>query len=195
MYEIPALTRWDTLLFYCDSYVRQLLVVPFLLYSGYGVTLAIYKKGSAYADYIPVRRVLPTLINYDIAILFFIAMNLFMGFELDLKKILLAFTGWESIRNSNWYIFCILICYIISWLSYRVSFGCKRRMIVYVWCGIILYTAILYFFKGHWWYDTVYAYDLYILACLVITVVIAYYYRSYEKVCNVVKLDLCRKKI
>lgn len=158
MCDIPGLNLWDQLLYYVDSYVRQLLVVPFLFYSGYGVTISIIQKGDAYANNIPLKRVLPTLLYFDIAVFIFLMMNLALGFELSLSQVLLAFTGWDSIRNSNWYIFCIIICYLISWISYKSSKGDANRMIVCVWIGILLYTAILYFFKGHWWYDTIYAY-------------------------------------
>lgn len=162
MYDIPNLNEWDRLLFSADAYVKQLLVVPFLFYSGYGVTLAMMKDkegGNKYADNIPAKRVLPTLINYDIAVFFFLLMNIALGFELEWRKVILAFTGWESIRNSNWYIFCILICYLISWASYKLSGSAvSKHMIIIVWGGILLYTAVLYFFKGHWWYDTIYSY-------------------------------------
>lgn len=156
MGNIPSLTMWDNLLFEVDVYVKQLLVVPFLFYSGYGVTLAIKRKGGAYVNKMPINRFLPTLINFDVAVFFFLLMNIIMGFELDGKTIL-AFTGWESIGNSNWYIFCILICYFLSWVSYKL-FGVSKRMILALWIGILIYTAIMWFFKGHWWYDTIYAY-------------------------------------
>lgn len=157
MGSIPTLNVWDNLLFDVKAYIRQLLVVPFLFYSGYGVTLAIIKKGEAYAKKIPVNRMLPTIVNFDIAVFIFLLMNIALGQELEVGNTLLAFTGWESIRNSNWYIFCILICYFISWASYRL-FGTSKRMIIAVWFGILFYTAVIYFFKGPWWYDTIYAY-------------------------------------
>lgn len=156
MGNIPSLTMWDNLLFEVDVYVKQLLVVPFLFYSGYGVTLAIRRKGRTYANKMPINRFLPTLINFDVAVFFFLLMNIIMGLELGGKTIL-AFIGWESIRNSNWYIFCILICYFLSWISYKL-FGVSKRMILALWIGILMYTAIMWFFKGHWWYDTIYAY-------------------------------------
>lgn len=158
MSEIPDLNLWDQWFYALDHYVRQLLVVPFLFYSGYGVTLSIINKGDSYANNIPMKRVLPTLLYFDVAVLVFLLMDLALGFELDLSQIMLAFTGWESIRNSNWYIFCILICYMISYVAYKFANRAFNRMLWYVWIGILMYTAVLYFFKGHWWYDTIYAY-------------------------------------
>lgn len=159
MTEIPTFNSWDHTLFDLDYFIRQLLVVPFLFYSGYGVTVSLNNKGGEYANKIPTKRVLSTLVNFDIAVIFFVIMNISLGDKLEFKQILLALTGWESVRNSNWYIFCILICYIISWASYKLA-GMTRQMLLLIWMSILLYTAILYFYKGHWWYDTIYAYGV-----------------------------------
>lgn len=155
--RIPNLNLADELCFNLNGYLKQLIVVPFLFYSGYGVTLSIFRKGADYADKIPQKRVLSTLINFDIAVLFFLIMNIVLGLELSLRQVLYSFVGWDSIRNSNWYIFCIIICYLISWASYKLARG-NRSMLIAIWMGILFYTAIMYFFKGHWWYDTIYAY-------------------------------------
>lgn len=158
MTEIPGLNRLDILLFSSDQYLRQFLVVPFLFYSGYGVTLSLKKKGMSYANSIPAKRVLPTLLNFDVAVCCFLLMNIALGVYLAPTKVLLSFIAWDSIGNSNWYVFCILICYLLSWISYKVANGSKRGMLITLWSGILLYTAVIYFFKGHWWYDTIYAY-------------------------------------
>lgn len=156
--SISGLNHWDLLTFEIDNHLRQLLVVPFLFYSGYGVTLAMINKGSEYVNKIPTKRIFATLCYFDIAVVIFLIMNLCLGFELSLSKIILSFVGWDSIRNSNWYIFCIIFCYIISYVSYKLAKEKSTYVILYVCIGILLYTAILYFFKGHWWYDTIYAY-------------------------------------
>ena len=157
MSDIPTLNSWDNMLYRFNGYVRQLLVVPFLFYSGYGVTLAVMSKGKEYAGSIPRKRVLPTLLRFDVAVMIFVLMNLLLGFKLDIKTVLLALTGWESVRNSNWYIFCILVCYMISWGSFKLG-GVSRRMLIWLWAGIILYNVSLYLTKGFWWYDTVFSY-------------------------------------
>lgn len=176
MVDLPTLNASDEYFFLFDEYVRQLLVVPFLFYSGYGVTIAILKKGEQYSNAIPTKRFVPTLINFDIAVVIFLCMNFVLDNKLDLTQIVLAFTGWESIGNSNWYIFCILICYLFSWVSVKI-FGISNKMILGVWVGIIVYTATMYFFKGHWWYDTIYAYGFGVLY--------AYYKENLEPVIRV----------
>lgn len=157
MHDIPALSDFDKLIFSANSYVKQLLVVPFLFYSGYGVTLAIKNK-KGYGEGIIMHRIFPTLVNFDIAILFFLIMNIALGIKMEEKIIILSFIGWESIGNSNWYIFCIIFCYFISWLSYRL-FGSCLKMIYSIIALVVMYTVIMFICrKGPWWYDTVYAY-------------------------------------
>lgn len=159
MLNIPYLNSLDNLCFYVDNSLKQLLVVPFLFYSGFGVTMSLVRKGSDYANKIPHKRVLSTLVNFDVAVFCFLIMNLALGMELNLRQVLYSFVAWDSIRNSSWYIFCIIICYLISWGAYKITKR-RRSMLFVLWTGILLYTAIMYFFKGHWWYDTIYAYGV-----------------------------------
>lgn len=71
---------------------------------------------------------------------------------------ILAFTGWESIGNSNWYIFCILVCYALSWLSFKFC-NSSHQALLSIWCGVIIYVVIMFCVgKGSWWYDSIFAY-------------------------------------
>ena len=109
----------DNVFLFIDSRMRQLLVVMFLFYSGYGVTESYKKNGRDYLDDIPRRRILPTLVNFDVAVLAFVIADLCVGIDYPMSKTFLAFTGWESIGNSNWYIFVILCCYGSTYLATR----------------------------------------------------------------------------
>ncbi|MDY2707509.1 MAG: hypothetical protein SOV31_07255, partial [Candidatus Cryptobacteroides sp.] len=74
-YIAPALGHWtifDNLYASVIGWSGQYIVVPFLLFSGYGVTTSIMEKGNAYAKKIPSARILPTLLNFDIAVCIFI---------------------------------------------------------------------------------------------------------------------------
>lgn len=156
--RIENLPVFDTLLFVANSYIKQLLVVPFLFFSGYGVTLAIKKKGSKYGNNILYNRCLPTLLNFDVAVFFFLIMNIILQKHYDFFNILLAFVGWESIGNSNWYIFCIILCYAMSWLSFKI-FGYNTKMLLTLSGLVIIYSIIMFIFsEGPWWYDSVYSY-------------------------------------
>lgn len=115
----------DNIFFRIDRWMGQLLVVVFLFYSGYGVMESIKKKGKQYIDDMPRKRILNTLINFDIAVLAFLLLDLILGVDLDPLNTLLAFTSWTSIGNSCWYIFVILVCYFLHMDWFQV----QQRMV------------------------------------------------------------------
>lgn len=136
----------------------QLIVVLFLFYSGYGVMEAIKNKGDVYIAKMPRNRILPTLLNFDIAVLCFIIVDLLLDIPINSTQVLLSFIGWVSVGNSNWYIFVILICYTITYLFIR-----KEK---YFWglFLIIVVAAILKFSgKAECWYNTILSYPAGIL--------------------------------
>lgn len=144
------LSYWgDTLYLRIDKSLGQLIVVMFLFYSGYGVMESIKKKGNAYIDSMPQKRILKTLCNFDIAVVFFIIARLLLGHELDITKTLLAFTGWVSIKNSNWYIFVILLCYTAVWVSFKYAKWWMSIILIF-----ILFVS-LRLTKEIWWYNTI----------------------------------------
>ena len=116
----------DNLFRWIDGRIGQLLVVMFLFYSGYGVMESIKNKGETYIDSIPHRRLITTLLNFDVAVGIFLVVDICLGIHYETKDIVLAFTGWKSIGNSNWYIFVILCCYFSTYLTYK-TFAKKRR--------------------------------------------------------------------
>lgn len=106
-----------------DEYLGQMIVTLFLFYSGFGVMESIKKKGDEYVKSMPKRRILTTLVNFDIAVLAFIALDLMLGRPITIKQTLLSFVCWESVGNSNWYIFAIICCYIAAFVScYKLQF-------------------------------------------------------------------------
>lgn len=77
-------------------HLGQLVVVMFLFYSGYGVSESL-KGGGSYVKSMPYRRILTTLINFDIAVVVFIIISLLLGISITFKHALLALTGWENV--------------------------------------------------------------------------------------------------
>ena len=110
----------DQLFRVIDAGLGQMLVVMFLFYSGYGVMESIKTKGSKYVDSIPRKRVLTTLLNFDVAVLVYLLLDISLGIRYSACDTELAFTGWTSIGNSNWYIFVIILCYLITYISHRI---------------------------------------------------------------------------
>ena len=106
----------------------QLMVVMFLFYSGYGVMESIMKKGNEYVRAIPVKRVLSTLVNYAIAVMVFLVMNKLIGIHFPVKQYILSFVAWESVGQSNWYIFAILCCYVSTFVSFTLFSDKKHAL-------------------------------------------------------------------
>lgn len=144
--------------------LQQLVVVPFLFYSGYGVTNSIKNKGQSYVDSIPKKRVLNTMLNFGVAVSFFILLNWLLDIPMNLKQILLSFVCWDSIGNSNWYILTICICYLSSYFSYKLL-GYTRSSLIANVVFLFVYILIISKFKGSWWYDTCLAYSAGCIFC------------------------------
>lgn len=49
------------------------------------------------------------------ALALYLGLHLCFGAQPSLKTILLSMVCWESIGNSNWYIFAILCLYLLTW--------------------------------------------------------------------------------
>lgn len=142
-------------------FLGQLMVVMFLFYSGYGVTLSLAKK-DGYVKTLLSKRALKVLLHYDIAILIFYLLGLALGKNYSTKKLLLSFIGLDAVGNSVWFIFVILILYIITWISFRFV---KKRVILGTAITTVLSVAamilLIYFRKNeYWWYDTLLCYPL-----------------------------------
>lgn len=132
------------------TFLRQMVVVPFLFYSGYGVTLSIIGKGDAYLRGIPVRWVLKVLFQFDVAVLLFVLVRWMMGDVFPFGKVMLSLVGWSSVGNSNWYIFAILILYLISYLTFSSVRGIKSALVrqsVAVWIQAGLIVALIVVLK------------------------------------------------
>lgn len=134
----------------------QLVVVPFLFYSGYGVMLSILKK-PAYLASIPKKRLPVTFLNFGVAVLFFAVLNLALGINMTLKQVLLSLLMWDSVGNSNWYIFTICFCYFASYASFRICKSSSRGLLLQT-CVLLTFAILLSFVKESWWYDTCLAY-------------------------------------
>lgn len=140
----------------------QLIVAMFLFYSGYGVMESIKSRGEDYLKAFPRKRILNTLLNFDVAVVIFIVVNLLIGIDMKSKQILLSFVGWKTVGNPSWYIFVILCCYLASYVFFKM-FG-KNRILaaVSVAVSLVALQLFLFVFKSwqYWWYDTIMCYSL-----------------------------------
>lgn len=143
-----------------DSWTGQLIVVPFLFFSGYGIMLSISKKGKGYVNSIMTKRFLKVWIHFTMAIVLFVFTNMFLGNELKLNKVLFSLIGWDGIGNSNWYIFDTLVLYILTFLSFRFV-GKNNKLGMYIMALLsTAFVVTMTFFKQGYWYNTIIAYPL-----------------------------------
>jgi len=142
-----------------NTFLDQLIVVPFLFFSGYGVSESIAKKGRGYVKQMPRRRLLTVLLNFDVAVLCYAIMRIVMGGwgAVGLKKFALSLLAWDSLGNDIWYIFCILFCYLFSYIA-AMLFKSKRGQWLTILALSLVYVFVLSRVKQSWWYDTVFAY-------------------------------------
>ena len=144
---------------FVNAEVGQWIVAMFLFYSGFGIMESIKKKGISYVHSIPRKRILTTLVNFDIAVVIFAVIALLLHNDYSLMVYLLSLTGWESIGNSNWYIFIIMLCYLMVFLCFRSENKdgsqhsyMMRAVICFCLLGVLVFA--LSRVKPSWWYDT-----------------------------------------
>ena len=115
---IPNPTKLDSCFIAIPLFGSQLIVVPFLFYSGYGLMESFKSKGIEYIKSIPTRRFLKLFIDFAIAITSFLIVQTIIGTYFPFSQILLSYTAWKSIGNSNWYIFATFCFYFIIFVSF-----------------------------------------------------------------------------
>ena len=148
---------------YIVSFFGQTMVTLFLFYSGYGVMESIKNKGTDYINSFPKKRILISLINFDIAVFLFLILGLILKREFTISQIFLSFIGWDTLGNSNWYIFVILLLYLFTFVSFKIF--CKRSDLLAVGSVLLLtviYVAVFMVFKikPYHWFDTALCYPM-----------------------------------
>ena len=101
----------------------------------------------------PRKRFFTTLLNFDIAVVVYIILNLIIGKAMTMSQIFLSFLAWESVGNSNWYIFCILLCYTLAFFSFLLSDDVNISLFLVIFFSFISMVS-LSFLKETWWYNT-----------------------------------------
>lgn len=149
---------WDAPYSQVRSYLGQMVVVPFLFYSGYGIAESIRKKGAGYVKQLPRQRIAKVLFQFDLAVALFLVLRYLMGSSYGLTKILLTLIGWDGIGNSNWYIFAILFLYAATWLSFSVFRKSRDLPLVALTVLTVAFVLVMKRFKDGYWYNTALAY-------------------------------------
>ncbi len=126
------------------NHLNQMVVAMFLFYSGYGMMESISKKGFAYIKAIPVRRFLKVLLNFDLAVCLFLILGMLQKHYYDIPTILWSLIGWESVGNSNWYIFAVLVLYLLTFIAFLPIRWCRGRAGGYLGAAILTILSIAF---------------------------------------------------
>lgn len=142
------------------NFLGQLMVVMFLLYSGYGVMEALKRNRQRYIATFLTHRLGKVWLMFAMAVTLFMILNLLLGIRHEPIKYVTSLIGWDDIGNSNWFVFDILVLYLLTYIALMTT---QRWGLMYLVPTIYLLTfAMLVMLKlsgkGAWWYDTILAY-------------------------------------
>lgn len=143
-----------------EKLIGQLMVGVFLFYSGYGIMTSYMAKGNKYIQTMPYRRILKVLFNFDVAVILFLITNIILGKTYSFGRNALAFIGYESIGNSNWYIFATLVAYIIFYIAFLISKQNYLQGILISTVLFIVYAFLMAIYKEDFWYSTIFCFAL-----------------------------------
>jgi len=146
---------YDEIYYSIPLICTQMIVVSFLFFSGYGMMESLKAKGTGYAKTIATKRLPKLFINFSLAVSVYAIVNLIIGKPFTLSNYLLSLIGWDSIGNSNWYIFAIFSFYIIFIVSFLImkNKSLKAGLILTIILSFI-YIVIISFFQPSYYYDT-----------------------------------------
>ena len=151
---------WDDLAVKVCEALNQLMVVPFFLYSGYGIGTSLITKEN-YGKTFMAKRFLPVLLKFDFVVLLYLAASLVTGVRYSLYETLKSFAGWESVGNSNWFICVTLILYVAVYVSSLISKGSVKKTAALIGVITVLYiVAAKIIGRPEPWYDTVIAFPV-----------------------------------
>lgn len=145
-------------------FIDQLMVVMFLLYSGYGVMESLKRNRQKYYDTFLTHRLLKTWLMFAIAVGLYFILALVLGHEYPAKNYIWCWIGWESIGNSNWFVFDILVLYLITYsglfVANRMRLSLKKCTIIVLVLTFIFDIFLKSSGKDAYWYDTIIAYPV-----------------------------------
>ena len=140
-----------------DHALGQLIVVMFLFYSGYGVVYSILNRENYMEGFVK-KRLGHLVLEFDVIVLIFYVVEMLVGRVLPIKRLALSLVAWDSVGNSNWYIFAIFFLYLFTFISWKLF---KNNNAIFLLMMVILvsgYVLIMMQFKQDCWYNTVFAY-------------------------------------
>lgn len=153
--------RYDQPYLALREHLNQMVVAMFWFYSGYGIMTSMQRKNKGYLKGILMRRFPKVWASLAAAVGIFMLVNLITGRQYPVGQIMLSLIGWESIGNSNWYMFDTLVIYLLVYLSFSMVKFRSKKVQEYVGCafltvltGVFIYT-LMKVGKENYWYNSV----------------------------------------
>ena len=88
-------------------------------------------------------------------------LNLMIGNSYSIKTILLSLLGWESIGNSNWFIFATFCMYFSTLISFKIFKKDNKSALLLNTIFSFVYIILTMKLRGFdWWYNTILCYNL-----------------------------------
>ena len=141
----------------------QKVVSMFFFYSSYGICESIKKKGVIYVKTLKNKAIILFLKSQIIILMFLLTNIIILKKKITLQRYILSVIFKQSLGNSNWFAFTIIIFYVYSYFSFR--FTRNNIILGIIIINIICLLHIKYVFT-HYYPKQVYAIDT--ILCFVI---------------------------
>lgn len=161
---LPEAGEHDRIFYAAIESIGQLMVVMFMLYSGYGVMESLKRDREQYYRNFLSHRVLKVWLMFAIAVTLFLLLSIALGQTYETDEYIWCWIGWKSIGNSNWFVFDILALYLLTYLALTVANRLKldlKKCALYVFVLVICFSFVLRAaVNDAYWYDTIVAYPV-----------------------------------
>ena len=157
-FDRSTLNQLDYIAAFTTSALGQLMVVPFLFFSGYGIFEQFKAKGDGYASKLPKNRILKVYLMFLLSLTLYIVLSFVLKTYFSPTHYLWSLVGFTSIGNSNWYVVVILVLYFSTYLSIKIGINQKMSLIINVVLCIALVLMLRKFDLDSAWWNTIPAY-------------------------------------
>lgn len=157
-FDRSTLNKLDYIAAFTTSALGQLMVVPFLFFSGYGIFEQFKAKGDSYASKLPKNRILKVYLMFLLSLTLYIVLSFVLKTYFSPTHYLWSLVGFTSIGNSNWYVVVILVLYFSTYLSIKIGGNQKMSLIINVLLCVALVLMLRKFDLDSAWWNTIPAY-------------------------------------
>ena len=140
--------------YWIDTILGQLIVCPFLFFSGYGIFVSIKNK-EGYVNKLIKMRFPRLLLYFDITVLMHLILY---SFKFDANTILGSLVAWKSVGNHQWFIFATMFLYIVTYISFSIFKEDEKKAICLLIALTIVYALVICKYQRGYYYDTIICY-------------------------------------